>query len=242
MFWCIGFVRDVNNYLKLIKEGNDAIYKKEMPFLGEEDGREKKKRSRRFDRDFYRTCVSEGLRQICYKFVLSTIRAGIKLEETLSNANGFDFSRSLGDESVEESRDPGRWVPPILDNDPATFANELIGSGELVLLSTIAGDSQAADAELRDPLKACRYVAAMELANEPRIKRFCRQIFRRTVLLTTRPTKKGLHNIHPYHEYYGLHLIKGKLVSEHFPAEDKEERLYGLGQEERNLINEELKK
>lgn len=231
---------DVGGYLSLIQEGNEAVRSKIS--MNGSSGDAKSKRSRRFDRDYYRTCVSEGLRSICYKFVLSPLRAGIKLEETISSSDGFNFDRRLGDDLDEDSNNPAGWIPPHLENDPATFANELIGSGELVLLSTIAGDSQAADSELRDPLKACRYVAAMELANEPRIKRFCRQIYRRNVLMTTRPTKKGLHNIHSHHEYYGLHLIKGKLVADHFPAEDKEEQMYGLSLEERNQMNEDLKK
>ena len=87
-------IRDVNNYLKLIQEGNDAICRKEMPSLCEEDGKDKKKRSRRFDRDFYRTCVSEGHRDIAYRFLLAPKRVGMKLEGIVSDGQ-FDFSKTM---------------------------------------------------------------------------------------------------------------------------------------------------
>ena len=61
-------VLDVNGYVKLVKEGNEAIRKKELPILELKDSKsEQQKRSRRFDRDYYRTCVAEGLRAVCYK-------------------------------------------------------------------------------------------------------------------------------------------------------------------------------
>ena len=74
-------IRDVNNYLKLIQEGNDAICRKEMPTSFDSEGKDKKKRSRRFDHDFYRTCVSEGHRDIAYRFLLAPKRVGIKLQD-----------------------------------------------------------------------------------------------------------------------------------------------------------------
>jgi transcription elongation factor SPT6 len=228
-------ILDVSGYLNLIKEGNDAIRKKEMPLLEAQGSKnEERKRSRRFDRDFYRTCVSEGLRSLCYRFLLAPNRVGIKLEDTLS-AGGFDFSKTMpGEDNVAGSGDPLKWVAPvILGSSPSAFASELVGSGELVLLSS-AGEADSSTAN--DPLKGCRYVAAMELANEPRIRKHLRNIFRRHALLTTRPTKKGLTSIDAFHDYYGLHLIRNKPGKEHFPLDenDMEARGAHLGAGERS--------
>ena len=55
-------VMDLYNYLNLIKEGNDAVRNKSS-VMGDKD---KKKRRKRFSRDYYRTYVSQGLRRICY--------------------------------------------------------------------------------------------------------------------------------------------------------------------------------
>lgn len=206
---------DMTRYLNLIKEGNDAIRKKEMPSLEIKDGNgESRKRSRRFDRDFYRTCVSEGLRSVCYQFLLAPYRVGIKLEDTVKTGR-FDFSKQIGSEDGN-SVDPLRWVAPAIpDQSPDQFASNLIGSGELVLLSAARG-GEAESTEVNDPLRGCRYVAATELAHEPRIRRVLREIYRQHALLTTRPTKKGFDNIDAFHDFYGIHLINAKPIKEHF--------------------------
>jgi transcription elongation factor SPT6 len=234
---------DTSGYLNLIKEGNDAIRKKEMPMLDTDGSKsDKRKRSRRFDRDFYRTCVSEGLRSLCYRFLLAPNRVGVKLEDTLQSG-GFDFSKTMpGEENAGGSGDPLKWVAPVIPgSSPSAFASELVGSGELVLLSS-AGE--AAEAKAKDPLRGCRYVAAMELANEPRIRKHLRDIFRRHALLTTKPTKKGLDNIDAFHEYYGLHLIRNKPTKEHFTMDQKdiEARSLYLGAGERSELLLEMKK
>lgn len=226
---------DVERYLSLIQEGNDAVRTKNNAVKSNSN-----KRSRRFNRDYYRTCVSEGHRAICYKFMLSPLRAGIKLEESGGILHTFNYQRQLDGEM--ESGNPANWVSSTVEEDPSTFANELIAKGDLVLLTTTAGDSQATKAELNDPLKGCRYVAAMELASEPRIKKFCRKMFREKALLTTRPTAKGLHQIHAFHEYYGLQLIKEKPVSEHFRDEENEKRMDVMTPEDRESMIVELRK
>ena len=213
-------ILDVNIYLSLIKEGNDAIQKKEMPSSGDPDKKaDDRRKSRRFDRDFYRTCVSEGHRDICYRFLLSPYRVGIKLEDMASETQQFDFSKRM---PGEKSPTPQNWVPPmILSQSPSVFANNLVGSGDLVLLSSTSG-ADPDDQEAKDPLRGCRYVAAMELAHEPRVRRHLRNIYRRHAVLTTRPTKKGMEQIDAFHDYYGLHLIKNKPIKEHFPMDEKE--------------------
>lgn len=237
-------ILDVHAFVNLVKEGNDAIRAKETPAAI--DGGKKsevRKRSRRFDRDFYRTCVGEGLRGICYKFLLSPHRVGIKLED-MEKSGHFDFSRVLpGEEGKDGAGNPFRWdAPTIPDFDPMSFASNLVNSGDLVLLSTSNG-AEADDNESRDPLRGCRYVAAMELAHEPRVRRHMRNIFRKIALLTTRPTKKGIENIDAFHDYYGLHLIKGKPVKEHFPLSEveMEARKANLGPLERQELDSEMK-
>lgn len=224
---------DVSGYLRLIQEGNDAIRKKELPWNfndEEEKGTKTQKRSRRQDRDFYRTCVSEGLRDICYRFLLSPNRVGIKLEDQLTRG-GFDFTKTMpgentGADGEEVVGDPLKWVATVIPSkSPLEFANELIGSGELVLLSSSGTGTDPADVEAKDPLRGCRYVAAMELAHEPRLRKQMRAIYRRSACLTTHPTKKGMEAIDAFHDYYGLHLIRNKPVKEHFPMDETEMEL-----------------
>jgi transcription elongation factor SPT6 len=217
-------ILDLNSYLNLIKEGNDSIRKKEVPMLTDQNDSKgaDRRRSRRFDRDFYRTCVSEGLRAICYRFLLSPNRVGIKLEDNLMSG-GFNFSKTMeGEENEEGSGDPLRWTAPTIPTtSPSDFANELIGSGELVLLSSTGG-GEADVNEARDPLRGCRYVAAMELASEPRIRRHLREIYRKYATMSTKPTKKGYDVIDAFHDYYGLHVIRSKPLTEHFPLSESD--------------------
>ena len=177
---------DVKAYINLIDEGSNAI--REKLAGAEATTGDQKKRSRRFDRTFYRTCVSEGLRNVCYKFVLPPFRAGIKMEDNLTGS-GFSYDKVLPGEGGDH--DPRKWVAPVISTDPSTFTSDLVGSGELVLLSAITGGEDEninEHPELKDPLRGCRYVAAMELAYEPRIRRHLRDIYRKHCALSSRPT------------------------------------------------------
>lgn len=209
-------ILDLHGYLNLLKEGNDAIRKKELPMIDlKATSTERRRRSRRFDRDFYRTCVSEGLRSVCYQFLLAPNRAGIVLQDNVTKG-GFEYTHAFDDEGDEDVHDPKRWIAPIISGkSPHEFANELVGSGELVLLSS-SGGAEADAHESTDPLRGCRYVAAMELASEPRIRRYLREIYLKNAVLTTKPTKKGYEAIDAFHDYFGLHLIRQKPVTDHF--------------------------
>ena len=238
-------VMDMKVYLNLIKEGNTAIKDKTSVFGvgGGISGKEKEeKRSRRFDWDYYRTCVSEGMRAICYQFVLPPFRVGIKLEDTLTSKTGFSYDRSLpgenGDDPDMDIGNPRAWVAPVIEGlSPVEFGCQLIESGELVSLAAVQEDAAWDDnPEMTDPLRACRYVAAMELAHEPRIRHQLRTIYRSEAVITTRPTSKGLDEIDSFHEYYGLHLIKEKPVKEHFPMSKPD-----LGKRNARLNAEEVK-
>lgn len=238
---------DLYNYLKLIKEGNEAVQNKSS--TGNE--KDKKKRSKRFDRDYYRTCVSQGLRRISYQFALSPFRTGIKLEDNQNLPDGFNWEKTLpGDNpnSGDDSGDPRLWNAPTVElSDPTSFASDLVSSGELVLLASMneGGDNNASqdNPEVNDPLRGCRYVAAMELAYEPRIRRYMREIFKQKAVITTRPTAKGMDIIDPFHEFYGLHLLRNKKVKDHFhpDTQELEMQTFGFSAEERKEMDERIK-
>lgn len=211
-------ILDLYKYLKLVKEGTDAIRTKNA-LTSINDS---KMRSRRFDRDYYRTCASQGLREICYQFALSPLRAGIKLEDNTLHGV-FDTAKSLPGES-DTMNAPGCWDAPVINNqDPTGFASALVSSGELVLLSSgYSGYEDDEPPEVADPLRGCRYVAAMELASEPRIRKYLRELYRSNAVISTRPTAKGLDSIDAHHEFYGLHLLRNKNISDHFPVNPNE--------------------
>lgn len=235
-------VSDVARYVQLLQEGNEALLQKLSKSY---PVKMRSKRSRRFDRDFYRTCVGEGLRNICYKFVLSPMRVGIVLEGNQTHKDGFSYDSNRKIVEVDpddEDVDPKKWLSPVIPgSDPHSFATELVGSGELVLLSSTAAQNKEVNAhpEFKDPLKGCRYVASMELASEPRIKHYLRTIYRKYALLTTYPTRKGTHEVDAFSEFYGLQFIRNKPLSDHFPPEVKEERFFGLSPEEKKEVEEE---
>ena len=102
-----------------------------------------------------------------------------------------------GEEFGEDAGNPSCWVAPkINDLSPDDFANGLIGSGELVQIV-----SKDIEKEGDDPLSACRFVSAIEIAYESWIRRYLRNMFQEEALMTTRPTKKGLNNIDVFSEY-----------------------------------------
>lgn len=214
-------IEDMKKFFSVLKEGNDAIIKKENPGGASLMDSKERKRSRSVNNDLYRSRVAEGMRNIVYRFMLSPFRAGIKLEE-MANDQQFDYERQLpGEENDEDAGQPARWNSPKVEMlSPTEFANDLIGSGELVQIM-----SSDTSADVGDPLSGCRFVCAMEIAYEPRIRKFLRHLFRTNAVITTRPTKKGLDNIDFFSEYYGLHLIKGKPVRDHFPVDDKEREM-----------------
>jgi len=210
-------IEDMKKFLSLLREGNDAIRKRET-LEGEilVDSNERK-RSRSVNNDLYRSRVAEGMRSIVYQFMLSPFRAGMKLEQ-IATGNKFDHNQQLpGEKNNEDSGYPARWTAPKVKMfSPAAFANNLVSSGELIQITTNTTD------DMVDPLSGCRFVSAMEIAYEPRIRNVLRNIFRARALLTTRPTKKGEDNFDAFSEYYGLHLIKGKPIRDHFPVDEKE--------------------
>mmetsp|Transcript_20399 Transcript_20399/g.46293 ORF Transcript_20399/g.46293 Transcript_20399/m.46293 type:complete len:1687 (-) Transcript_20399:27-5087(-) len=217
-------VKDTLEYFQLVAEGHDAaISKGKTAADGDTSGllmggAGKNKRSRRSDRDYYRTCVAEGQRNVAYKFLLSPIKVGIKVDD-LVNHRSIDYNRQLpgtsGDDA-EGSVNPRDWMPPALEDNPETFANELYGSGELVVSADINKNDSDYQQKIKDPnylLRGARYVAAMELAYEPRVRKAMRKIYMEKAVLSTTPTAKGKEEIDFFHPNYGIHLIKEKPIA-----------------------------
>jgi hypothetical protein len=113
--------------------------------------------------------------------------ARIKLED-MAGGGQFDYTKNLpGEEFGEDAGNPSRRVAlKINDLSPDDFANELIGSGELVQIV-----SKDIEKEGDDPLSGCCFVSAIEIAYESRIRRYLRNMFQEEALLTTCPTKRA---------------------------------------------------
>jgi len=228
-------VADVTDYLQLVQEGNEAVLVEAKLLF------DATPRSKRHDRDYYRTFVAKGMRPIAYRFMLSPLRAGIKLDEqALSFSGEFNYQRRLADDADNnvESENPALWVSPQPEIEPDTFAAELVSSGELVLLTQKYADS---DLRVSDPLHGCRYVAAMEMAYEPRIRKQLRDIYRKEAVLTTTPTKMGLATIDTFHEHYGLHLIRQKPIRDHF-ADDFMMQQPGIDESQKTIMMEGMRR
>lgn len=222
-------VMDMRGYLNLIREGNEAVAEKAKGRSAGARGKDaekdkRKKRSRRFDWDYYRTCVSEGLRDVAYRFLLPPFKLGIKLDDTMNSELGFSYDRTLAGEDGDEVSPTERWTAPVVDGaSPTEYGNRLADSGELVSLAS-GGDADwdRPDPDAVDPLRAARYVASMEVAHEPRVRRTLRDMYRQSAVLSTRPTARGAASIDAFHEFYGLHLLRDKPVRDHFPSDPAE--------------------
>lgn len=187
---------DVHGYIQLVQDGIDLVCQTELPDYESAltPARQRKKRTR-ID-DLYRTCVSDGLRAMAYQFLPPPVVIG----------------------SILEAMETGSAIPPA-DNragrtpsmTPTEFVAAVFGTpGFDPLLRT------SVDFDPNDPLYHCRYVAAVELAAEPSVRKHLRKAYRQNVLLTTKPTSKGLQEIDAFHKYYGAHLIRNKPVQAHF--------------------------
>jgi len=67
------------------------------------------------------------------------------------------------------------------------------------------------------------------LAYEPRIRKYLRAMYRKKALVTTRPTNKGIDTNDPFHEFYGLHLLRNKKVKDHFYPDEEEMEMETMG-------------
>ncbi|GMH82688.1 hypothetical protein TrVE_jg3342 [Triparma verrucosa] len=196
------FVNDMREYLSLIIEGNDAILKNNSTTSST------KKKSRRVDRDHYRVCCINKARSVAYDFMPATYRLGHVCSELVNfKGSKFDenFPRLPGSGEDLQDTDLSAYRPPTPLQDVEEFSDEAIMEGRIIIES----DDPNADA---DPLRDARYVAAMEMANEPSVKAAMRVIYESTALVNTTPTAKGKRVIGVDHELYGLQLIKDKPV------------------------------
>jgi len=66
--------------------------------------------------------------------------------------------------------------------------------------------------EQRTLLRHVRHLMAAEIAAEPRVHSFMRELYRAHVTVSTRPTAKGVEVIGAFHDLFGLHLLSRKPV------------------------------
>ena len=65
-------------------------------------------------------------------------------------------------------------------------------------------------------INAARIVIGTELSMEPSVRSAARAMYKRVVTVSTRPTTKGRSVITPFHEYFGLHFLQGKPLSDFY--------------------------
>jgi transcription elongation factor SPT6 len=85
-------------------------------------------------------------------------------------------------------------------------------------------------------LRLVRALVATEVAAEPRVRQYMREIFKANALLYTKPTAKGLETIGAFHDLFGLHMIKGKPLYEMFHRDGPSQYLKLLRAEKDGLI------
>jgi len=174
-------LQDYVDYLNLIKEGNEALARKT-----EGEGEKKPNIGRKkIKHDLYCACVADGARTIAYQFLMSPILAG---------------SRMDNDQNAAMSTHPQPSAAPEELVDEAVLA----GTFKTLKKSDDDGDGNINYVGTEKLLKSPVYVAAMELAFEPRIRKALREVFEMNAYVSTKPTAKGRNEIDFFHELYGL--------------------------------------
>ena len=174
-------ISDVREYLSLIAEGDEALAAKK-------EGRKavglRGKKSRRVDRDYYRSCVSDGSRDVAYDFLPNTWRLGFVCQRMIDSQDGrFDFASK---QLPSDGGDPRTFQPPTPNLALEEYSDDAIISGKIVIEAEDEGDAgEAADA---DPLKRARYVGAMEMAYEPAVRYAMRKVYFQRAIISTVPT------------------------------------------------------
>ena len=211
------FISDMHEYMSLIKEGNAAI----ASSSNDGDQPPPKRTSRRVDRDYYRSCVGSGYRKVAYNFMPPTYRAGYVLENVCDvsisaslsmTPRPFNYSAQI---DPSDDGNPSVWSPRTPDQPPDDFADKMIMDSAVVLQN----DDEDTD-HTEAVLRASRYVAAMELSHEPRVKGTLRKIYYARATVSTSPTAKGRSVIDAFHEVYGLHMIRNKPVANYMNKDD----------------------
>jgi hypothetical protein len=83
-------------------------------------------------------------------------------------------------------------------------------------LTTSDSEGSSAFTSISQLLTACTIVIGTEISNEPIIRHFARQVFRSRGSISTSPTALGKSSITPFSQFYGIHLIENKPISQYF--------------------------
>ena len=211
---------DVSSFLSLLTEGTRAVEAKTNPAGASAQIR----KSRRVDRDLYRRYCADGAREVAYSFLLCPWRMGY-IAEVVQKARQeqdermefeamqpmpvtFDYATRFIE---SDDGNPAVWAALTPATGAAEHADELIMSGKLATNEQSVEMADGTLAEVSDPFKAARYVAAMELAHEPRLKQAMRKIYANLAMISTYPTKKGKMEMGEYfHPDFGLQHIRNK--------------------------------
>jgi hypothetical protein len=84
------------------------------------------------------------------------------------------------------------------------------------LSSAFNSEGSSAFSSISQLLTACTIVIGTEISNEPVVRHFARQVFRSRGSISTSPTSLGKSTITPYSQYYGIHVIENKPISQFF--------------------------
>lgn len=119
--------------------------------------------------------------------------------------NQFTISASALAEAVDHNK--MQQEPPTPSQYPDMLAMEYTDTTEFQTSEQV--------------LAAARHMLALELANEPTLKAQGRAYFNKKATLSTTPTPKGLEEITPLHELFGLHYLDRKPVQDFFYDDDR---------------------
>jgi hypothetical protein len=140
---------------------------------------------------------SEGTRRRLRKSVaMDTYNKAKKVEKMRSLVETFSVSAS---DFGEGQRLGIKTEPPNPEIDAITAASDLVDG--LVFKSE------------EGVLRIMRTFIAKELSSEPSVRKNSREVYRNQVLVSTKPTLRGIETITPFHEFYGFQIIQSKPVS-----------------------------
>uniref|UniRef100_A0A7S2K6D1 S1 motif domain-containing protein n=1 Tax=Leptocylindrus danicus TaxID=163516 RepID=A0A7S2K6D1_9STRA len=183
-------------YLLLLSEGNTSItqqHNSQVP---------RSRRGRRMDWDYYRTCCTRNARPLAYSYLLEPYKVGRMLKsktDSFNTSGTFDFNTPIAGET-----NPSQWVAPMIEEDVSGWVSEQVNSGRLIVTT---------DSDKDDALQSVRYLASMELANEPNVKATLKSLFARQAVVSTKLTHKGERDVDAFHPLFCVAFIANKPVA-----------------------------
>jgi len=188
-----------------ILTGNQAI-------ANPHDSLNKKTTAKKIKWDYYRTCCARNCRALAYQYLLNPYNVGQLLKFHATKTSGsqkFDYQTPLRGVS-----DPNQWTCPNMDSvSLEEWTDQKIHSGELLSSTnnTATHDQHGGGSgdRLTDLLQPLRYLAAMELGHEPHVRIELYKLYKRHVVLSTRPTLgKGTRELDAFHVLFEASHLK----------------------------------